>query len=107
MLTGVDEVTYLKAFLTARYNLLYNYDKEWRDSVMRVTIYQKLVASGDYALNGPIYVDMKKHTGADGVTYWQILNAYYGRNSAALPAAGVEEAWVLVCLCVGGVCACL
>ena len=83
MLTGVDEVTYLKAFLTARYNLLYNYDKEWRDSVMRVTIYQKLVASGDYALNGPIYVDMKKHTGADGVTYWQILNAYYGRNSAA------------------------
>jgi hypothetical protein len=44
--TGVNEVTWLKAFLQARYNLLYNWDRVARVSVKRITMYQKLVDAG-------------------------------------------------------------
>ena len=45
--TGVDEVAWLNAFLKARYNLLYNWDKVARDSVKRISMYEKLVDLGE------------------------------------------------------------
>eukprot|EP00887_Chlorella_sp_A99_P005870 scaffold1.g5870.t1 len=72
---GVDEVTWLKAFLSARRNLLANYDVTWAGSVARVDIYSKLLAAGDLNLDGPIYVGLKKTT-AGG---WLVDSAYYGK----------------------------
>ncbi len=47
--TGVNEVTWLKAFLQARYNLLYNWDRVARVSVKRITMYQDLVSMGKHS----------------------------------------------------------
>ena len=45
--TGVDEAKWLGAFLTARYNLLYNWDRVARESVKRITMYQDLLKMGE------------------------------------------------------------
>jgi hypothetical protein len=47
--TGVDEIAWLRAFLDARYKLLYSYGKNERASVKRIEIYQKLVDTGECA----------------------------------------------------------
>ena len=44
--TGVDEVAWLRAFLAARYDLLYNWDPVARVSVKRIEIYRKLLDTG-------------------------------------------------------------
>ncbi|KAI3435766.1 hypothetical protein D9Q98_001824 [Chlorella vulgaris] len=75
--TGVNEVTWLKAFLQARYNLLYNWDRVARVSVKRITMYQKLVDAGNLNLDGPIYIDLQKRT-QNGAPVWQIKDVYYG-----------------------------
>ncbi len=48
--TGKDEVAWLKAFLKARYDLLYNWDSVARVSVKRITMYQDLVTMGEAGL---------------------------------------------------------
>jgi hypothetical protein len=45
--TGKDEVAWLKAFLKARYDLLYNWDSTARVSVKRITMYQNLLNLGE------------------------------------------------------------
>ncbi|KAL4429608.1 hypothetical protein ABPG77_008657 [Micractinium sp. CCAP 211/92] len=76
--TGVDETAWLAAFLKARYNLLYSWDKTSRESVTRVTMYQKLLAMGDLNLDGPIYIDLQKRNSTNGQPVWQIKDTYYG-----------------------------
>lgn len=106
--TGVDEVKWLNAFLTARYNLLYNWDSVARASVKRITMYQDLVKmgeelvlaqgacwtppwlsyncfvlhlpAGNLNLDGPIYVDLEQHTALNGAKVWQIKDVYYGEH---------------------------
>ena len=50
--TGVDEIAWLRAFLDARYKLLYSYGKNERASVKRIEIYQKLVDTGECCAAG-------------------------------------------------------
>lgn len=44
--TGVDETKWLRAFLKARYDLLFNWDPVARVSVKRIEIYRKLLDTG-------------------------------------------------------------
>ncbi|KAL4458377.1 hypothetical protein ABPG75_013242 [Micractinium tetrahymenae] len=76
--TGVDEKKWLAAFLTARYDLLYRWDRTSRVSVTRVTMYQKLLDMNNLNLDGPIYVDLQKRTSSNGQPVWQIKDTYYG-----------------------------
>ena len=59
--TGVDEAKWLGAFLTARYNLLYNWDRVARESVKRITMYEKLVDLGAAAV---------RHVSSKGMLFW-------------------------------------
>ncbi len=52
---GIDEKRWLAAFLEARIAVL-KADKTWAESIDRVKVYQKLLTTGNVALNRPITV---------------------------------------------------
>lgn len=88
---GVDEATWLKAFLATRRSVLKRYDALWADSVVRVDIYSTLLRAGDIGLNGPIYVGLTRKSSGG----WLINNAYYGKfliyNTPGNTTAPVEK----------------
>ena len=47
MLEGTDELLWLTTFLKRRTYVLKNYDSTWKDSVQRVTYFEKLLAQGE------------------------------------------------------------
>jgi chitosanase len=70
-LQGVDEQAWFRAFLAARKQTLIRFGD--RQSTRRIDYYTKLADGGNWALSGPIFIDLQLQP-----TGWTINDVYYG-----------------------------